>query len=200
MMSVNNSTSYLQSVFASALQGTGLTSNSTSSTGNVGSISTPPDSSQLSPFAQLMSTLQQLQQSDPSKYQQVTQQIATNLQSASQTAEANGNSAAATQLSQWSTDFTNASKNGQLPNIQHLAQAVSMGGRHGHHHHVHAASADSDTSQTSSGDSSSSSSSANQVISQFLASLQSNGSSTNSLNPFDIIQSTLLQTGVTTAA
>jgi hypothetical protein len=36
-----------------------------------------PDSGRLSSFAQLINTLQQLQQSNPAQYRQVTQQIAT---------------------------------------------------------------------------------------------------------------------------
>jgi hypothetical protein len=48
------------------------------------------DNSQLSPFAQVLNTLQQLQQTNPTEYQQVTQQIATNLQSAAQTAQSQG--------------------------------------------------------------------------------------------------------------
>lgn len=81
------------------------------------------DSSQLSPAARATSTLQQLQQSDPATYQQVTQQIAENLQSASQAAESEGNTQAAGQLSQLATSFTEASSSGQLPNTQSLAQA-----------------------------------------------------------------------------
>jgi hypothetical protein len=69
----------------------------------------------------MMSTLQQLQQSDPAKYQQVTKQIATNLTSAAQTAEAGGNTTAANQLNQLAADFTNASQSGQLPNVRDLA-------------------------------------------------------------------------------
>jgi hypothetical protein len=185
----NLSSSYLQSILAVSNPASGSTANSN----NAGSISpTQPDSSRLSPFAQLMSTLQQLQQSDPSKYQQLTQQIPANLQSASQTAQANGNATAATQLSQLSTDFSNTSKSGQLPNVQDLAQAMSMHGHGGHHHHhVHATSAESETGSASGGDSSS----ANQGITQVLAALQSNEAN-NSLNPFDIIQSTLQQSGV----
>jgi hypothetical protein len=102
------------------------------------------DSSQLSPFAQLMSTLQQLQQSNTAEYQQVTQQIATNLQAAAQTATADGNTTAATQLNQLSTDFTNASTSGQLPNAQSLAQALG-GGHHHHHFHADSAGAQGDT-------------------------------------------------------
>src|ERR1019366_2800930 len=46
-----------------------------------------------------------------------------------------GNTTAATQLNQLATDFTSASKSGQLPSVQDLAQAV--GGHHHHHHHAH---------------------------------------------------------------
>ena len=119
-----------------------------------GSTTQNADSSQLSPFAQLMSTLQQLQQSNPAQYQQVTQQISTNLQSAAQTATSNGNTAAATQLNQLSTDFANASQSGQLPNIQDLAQAVGGGGHHHHHHHAASAPAGSDSSSSAWGTSS----------------------------------------------
>lgn len=132
--SVNNlSSSLLQSILTKALQGTGSTGQSKSGN-NLLSIAPQSDNGQLSTFPQLLSALQQLQQSDPAKYQQVTQQIATNLQSASQTAQSGGNTTAANQLSQLATDFTNASSNGQLPNIQDLARAIG-----GHHH---AASAD----------------------------------------------------------
>jgi hypothetical protein len=82
------------------------------------------DSGQLSPFAQLVSTLQQVQQQNPAEYQQLTQQIAANLQSAAQTAQTDGNSSQANQLGQLATDFSKASGSGQLPNLQDLAQAV----------------------------------------------------------------------------
>lgn len=132
--SITNLPSYLQSVLATSLQGNGSTEKSTGN--SLSSIDTSTvaqsDNSQLSPFAQLLSTLQQLQQSDPVKYQQVTQQIATNLQTAAQTAQSDGNTGAANQLNQLATDFTNASKSGQLPSVQDLAQAAG-----GHHHHHH---------------------------------------------------------------
>lgn len=130
------SSSLLHTVLNTVLQGTGLTTGNTLNTGGSSPLGLPADSSQLSPFAQLMSTLQQLQQSDPTKYQQVTGQIATNLQSAAQAAEAQGNTAAANLLNQFATDFTNASKTGQVPNIQDLAQAAGAHGPH-HHHHSH---------------------------------------------------------------
>src|SRR5579863_9257537 len=121
---INNLSSYyLQQVLTSALQGAGVTAN----TAAPSPLSPQSDSAQLSPFAQLAGILQQLQQSDPTKYKQVTAQIATNLQSAAQTAQSQGNSSAASQLNQLATDFTNASQTGQLPNLQDLAEAVSGG-------------------------------------------------------------------------
>ena len=184
-----NTGNYLQSIFSTTLQGTGLITNTTgNSVSGVGL--SQPDSSQLSQFAQLMNTLQQLQQSDPAKYQQVTQQIATNLQNAAQTAQADGNSTAANQLNQLAKDFTNASTSGQLPNIQDLAKAI---GGHHHHHHSHAASADADND--SSGNSNSSSG-ANQTLSQLLSAFQTNGTQNETLNPMTIILNTLSNAGI----
>src|ERR1700680_1238201 len=148
-ISNNLSSSYLQSVLSTALQGAGLTTNAAGNgVSGTSSVALQPDSGRLSSFAELMSTLQQLQQSDPTKYQQVAQQIATNLQSAAQTAQADGNSTAANQLNQLATDVTSASTSGQLPNIQDLAKAI--GGGHHHHYHSHAASADTDGVSTGS--------------------------------------------------
>ena len=193
MGSINTlSSSYLQSIL-SDLQQTGSTTNSPSNgnttnglaTSTVGSSS---DNSQLSPLAQVLSTLQQLQQSDPTEYQQLTGQIATNLQTAAQTATADGNTAAANQLNQLATDFTNASQSGQLPNIQDLAQAIGGGHHHGHHHHSEAASSDTDTDTTTT---------STQTQSQVVSSLFGNiTSQTNSLNPLSIIQNTLSSAGV----
>jgi hypothetical protein len=202
------SNSYLQSILGSVLQNAGLTtSNADNSLGGINQLSAAqqPDNGQLSPFAQLMSTLQQLQQANPTEYKQVTQQIATNLQSAAQTATADGNTAAATQLNQLATDFKNASQSGQLPNIQDMAQAI---GGHHHHHHAHAASADSDANSTSSGSSSSASSDsatsssnsvANQMLAQLLAAFQTNETQNSALDPMSIINNTLSQAGITGA-
>ncbi|MGA2588961.1 MAG: hypothetical protein ABSH32_03525 [Bryobacteraceae bacterium] len=192
MSPINNlSSNYLQSIFSNTLQSSGLTSNTT---GNASSVTSQTDSQQLSPFAQLMSTLQQLQQSNPTEYQQVTQQIATNLQSAAKTATADGNSTAASQLNQLATDFTNASTSGQLPNVQDLAQAI--GGGHHHHHHFHAASTDSGNNSGDSSSSGTSSSGASQTLSQLLSSVQANSTSSDSLNPMTIILNTLSSAGI----
>ena len=128
-------------------------------------------------------------------YQQVTQQIATNLQSAAQTAQADGNSTAATQLNQLAKDFTSASTSGQLPSIQDLAKAI---GGHHHHHHSHAASADTDGDASGNGSSSSTSNSstASQSLSQLLSAFQANGTQNESLNPMSIILNTLSSAGI----
>ena len=193
--------SYLQSLVSTAIQKAGVSSGDTSSLASLAAVSAQqPDNGQLSPFAQLMSTLQQLQQSDPTKYQQVTQQIADNLKTAASTAQSDGNTTAATQLTQLATDFTNASENGQLPNIQDLAQAIG-GGHHHHHHHARAASSsDSTGSSSTSSDSSGSSStatSASDLLKQLLAAFQSNGVQNSALDPMSIIESTLQNAGIT---
>ena len=204
--SINNfSNNNLASELSSALQGTGLTittsGNSASSVGGQAS-----DSSQLSPFAQLLSTLQQLQQSNPTQYATVMQQISTNLQTAAQTATKDGNTSAASELTQLSTDFANASKTGQLPNIQDLAQALGGGGHH--HHHFHADSS-STSSSSASGSSSSNStsgtdntgSSTSQALEQLLSAFQASNNSQNSaLNPMAIIMNALSSAGITPTA
>ena len=186
------SSSYLQSIIGSALQGAGSTNQTNTSSSAVDSSSPvqSSDNSRLSPFAQLLNTLQQLQQTDPTKYQQVTGQIATNLQSAAQTAQSEGNTTAANQLNQLATDFTNASKSGQLPNVQDLAQAV---GGHHHHHHAHAAPADSDSSSTTGANSTSPS----QTLSQLLSAFQSTSTQAGAPDPMSIILSTLSSAGIT---
>jgi hypothetical protein len=198
----NLSSSYLQSFLNNALQSAGLNTSTTANSTGVAAASSAASSSQLSPFAQMLSTLQQLQQSNPTEYQQVTQQIATNLQTAAQTATSEGNTTAASQLTELSTDFTNASKSGQLPNIQDLAQAI--GGGHHHHHHSHAASSDSDSDSTTNGSSTTSASSststassANQTLSQMLAAFEANTTQNNALNPMAIIANTLSSAGIT---
>ena len=180
--SINNlSSSYLQSILGSALQTAGVSSSQTSSI-NASLSALQSDQGQLSPFVQIMNTLQQLQQSNPSQYQQVTQQIATNLQSAAKTAQSDGNTNAANQLNQLASDFTSASQNGQLPNVQDLAKA--LGGHHHHgggHHHSHAAASDS-SSDTSS--------------SQLLSAFQTNQSQNEAMNPLSIIENTLTSAGL----
>jgi hypothetical protein len=204
--SINNlANSYLQELLGTNLTGAGLSLNTSKSTSTTST--QPADNGQLSPFAQVMSSLQQLQQSNPTEYQQVTQQIATNLQSAAQSATNSGNTSAASQLNTLASDFSSASQSGQLPNISDLAQAISGGGGHHHHHHGHhATSSDSSTDSSSSSSSSSStsttgstssSSSSSSPLDQLLAAFQSNTTQNESLNPLSIITNTLASAGIT---
>lgn len=191
LSNLSNGYSYIQSLIGSALGN----SNSVNSSTGTSSLSSTQDNNALSPFAQMLSSLQQLQQSNPTEYQTVTQQIATNLQGAAQTAQADGNTNAANQLNQLATDFTSASSSGQLPNVQDLAQAVSGGHHHGgHHHHFDASSSSSNSSDStsSSTSTSSTSSSSSLSISQLFNNLQNN----NQFNPTSIILNTLSNAGV----
>ncbi len=190
----NISGNFLQSAITKALQGTGLTNTDTTSVGGASSVGQAADTQKLSPLMKLLSTLQQLKASDPNKYQQVTQQIATNLQDAAQTATTDGTSTAAAQLSQLSTDFSNASKSGDLPDIQDLAKAIG-GGHHGHHHHARAAAGTTDTDSSSS----SSATSSTSAVSQLLAALQANTPQDDSQNPISIIMKTLSDAGISAA-
>jgi hypothetical protein len=193
--SINSqSISYLQSILSSALQSAKL-KNSQSGTGvssTAASPSTPTDSSNLSPFSQVLSALQQLEQSDPTKYQQVAQQIAADLQSAAQTAQSDGNSKAAAELTQLAKDFTSAAKTGQLPSVQDLAKAIG-----GHHHHSKSAQADSDgDGGAQSLSAANSSNSAGQTQSTILSAFQTNGSKSDGTNPLSIILNTLSSAGL----
>jgi hypothetical protein len=189
---------YIQSLIGSTISG----GSNSSSTGSISqsSFSQPQDANQLSPFAQILSTLQQLQQSNPAQYQQVTSQIAANLQSAAKTATADGDTSQANELNQLATDFQNASQNNTLPNIQDLAQALSGHGHHHHGHHAQSSSSDSSststntTSSTSSG-SSSSSNPLSQLLSAFFSN-QTTASPNTSLDPMSIISSTLTGAGL----
>jgi hypothetical protein len=202
----NIASNFLQSILGNGLQGVTSSNKTTSQAGLSGlsSVGQPSDSQQLSPFAQLMSTLQQLQQSNPTQYASVTKQIATNLQSAAQSATSSGNTAAASQLNQLASDFTAASTSGQLPNVADLAQAVGGGHHHGHHHHAEAASSDSDAASASTSGSTSgtpASSASGQNLAQLIALFQNNAASAaggpqGSLNPLSIIENTLSSAGV----
>ncbi|MGB7762075.1 MAG: hypothetical protein WBL61_19745 [Bryobacteraceae bacterium] len=190
----NLASSYLESLVGNVLSNRFTTGKTGSS--NASSASRTPDTNQLSPFAELLSTLQQLQQSNPTQYQQVTQQIATNLTTAANTATSNGNPTAAATLTQLATDFTNASQNGQLPNIQDLA-AAQQTGHHGHHgHHCHGGSGSTDSAGASSGSSTSGSSSTD-LLSQLIASYQSTAAGVNqTTDPMAIIANTLASAGI----
>ncbi len=177
------STGILHSIVSGAVQSSSLL-NKTFAKSAASGVSIPtqqPDNSQLSPFAQLVSTLQQLQQSNPNQYQQVTQQIASNLGSAAQAAQATGNSAAASRLSDLSTDFSTASQSGQLPSFQDLAPGMSS--------HSHSSGT---TAANTPGNS------VNQALDQLFSRFQSGGP--GFLDPTTIALNTLTSAGISNSA
>jgi len=188
------SRSYLESMLGTVFESGGLASNATRSASSTSpqSVSQTPEVSQSSPFAVLLDTLQQLQQSNPTKYSQVTEQIATNLTNAAQAAQSTGNSVAASALNHLASDFSSAGQNNQLPSIQDLAQAVHL-----HRHHSQPSSSGSGSTVTAAGSSVNASSGiANQALSQMLAAFQTDPSQNDSLNPMSIIQNTLSSAGI----
>ncbi len=137
MGSISSANSYLQplistSVISTTLQNAGLNNNTNSARVAESSLGLKSDSPEISPLAQMMTTLQQLQQTDPAKYKEVTGQIATTLQKAAQSAQSDGNTTVVAALNQLSSEFQDASQTGQMPNLKNLATAHS--GHHGHHH------------------------------------------------------------------
>ncbi|MBZ5605210.1 MAG: hypothetical protein LAO79_23170 [Acidobacteriia bacterium] len=163
----NLSSSYIQSILSSGLQNAGLSTSQTTSS------SIQPDRGQLSPFGQVFSKLQQLQQTDPARFSQVTSQISTNLANAAQTAQADGNTGAASRLTALSTDFSNASQSGQMPDFQNVAHGVG-----GHHHHHAPAPTDSDSTNSTD---------------PFLAAFQNNAAQNTAFDPLSIISNTIQQ-------
>lgn len=107
-----------------------------SGTASTGSTTTAgADNSQLSPFAQLMTTLQQLQQSNPAEYKQLTATLSSDLQAAAKNAQSNGDADEANALNQLAASFNQASQSGQLPSfMQQSTQAGASGHPHHHHH------------------------------------------------------------------
>jgi len=191
----NLASNYVESLIGKAFSG------QSAGKSNAASASQTTDANQLSPFAELLSTLQQLQQSNPAQYQQVTQQIATNLTTAANTATADGNTTLASTLTGLATDFTTASTNDQLPNIQDLATAMQTTGHHGHHHHETAASGSTPSGSTTSTSTStpastSASSSTSDLLSQLIASYQSSANVNQSTDPMSVITSTMASAGI----
>ena len=177
---VNLASGYVQSLFTGSANATSQAGTTTSGTQNT---------SQLSPFAQVLSTLQQLQQSSPSQYTQLTQQISGNLQTAAQSATAAGDTGLAGVDTRLATDFQSASTSGQLPNVQDLARA--MGGGHRHHHF-------GDFSSGATTPAAAGTTGATSGVAAFLQTLNSTqaGSASGSLNPMSIIENTLSTAGV----
>ena len=79
---------------------------STLSSATAASSSSSPASS---PFAQMLTELQQLEQANPGQYAKLAHQISTNLSSAASKAQGQGNASLANQLTALSNDFATSS-------------------------------------------------------------------------------------------
>jgi hypothetical protein len=108
-------------------------SNSTASTPSIASpassVLQQADVLGLSPPAQFLNQLQQLQTQSPQQFQAVISQITGQLEQAATTASGNGNTAHANQLTQLANTFQSAASGGPVPTAQQLQQA----GLTGHH-------------------------------------------------------------------
>jgi len=91
------------------------------------------ESASISPIANFLSQLQQLQQQNPAEFTQVMANIGQQLTTEANTAQSQGNTAQANQLNQLAAVFDSSAQTGQLPTAQQLQQ----GGFSGHHHHHH---------------------------------------------------------------
>lgn len=104
------------------------TTSQTSATSATGS-----DGSTISPQADLMNKLKQLQETDPAEFKAVTQQISDQLK----TEAGNATGSQADSLNKMSANFAAASSSGTMAALQPQqgAQSGSSGGHHHHHHH-----------------------------------------------------------------
>ena len=133
-MNINSVTSLLPG----NLQPLAWTANINNSAGSAASVQQSADTQTLSPAAQFLSQLQQLQTQNPQQFQSIVTQISGRLQQAATAASNQGNTAQASQLNALAQSFQNAGSGGALPTAQQLQQA-GLGGHHhggGHHHHA----------------------------------------------------------------
>ncbi len=126
-MNVQSVTSLLPS-YLSPLNSAANTANNANS---ASSVQPQADVLGLSPTAQFLNQLQQLQTQSPQKFQAIISQLTGQLHQAASTATANGNTAQASQLTNLAKSFQSAASGGALPTAQQLQQA----GLTGHHHH-----------------------------------------------------------------
>ena len=113
----------------SALTALNNTSNTADSDAAQAATSTPASSTTVSKPGELLAKLSQLQQQDPAKFKQVTEQISDDLKTAASTASG----PQAQFLGKLSDDFAQASSTGKLDSLKPPAP-----GEHGgavHHHH-----------------------------------------------------------------
>jgi hypothetical protein len=129
----------------------------------------------VSPFAQLMQQLQQLQTSNPAEFKKVMQDGATQLQAAA--AQATDPSQVSA-LNNLAAKFETASETGSISSLQPRSAGAGTYAPHGHHHHHASSSTDSDSTSSSTGTSTTASSTATPPsVATLLAQLLAGGTS-----------------------
>ena len=93
----------------------------------------PAGSAQISPEAQLMSMLQQIQQKNPDQFKQLASNIAANLQKKAQQAQSSGDTDGAAKMNNLAAEFHKSSQTGQLPPVQDLRAGL---GAHNDHRFI----------------------------------------------------------------
>jgi hypothetical protein len=193
-----NSLHALSATRLSALQP--YSSSGTTRTTGTSSLQVQSDGQELSPFARLLTKLQSLQQSDPTRYKELMQKIADRLKSAAATATEQGDSTAADSLTRLAQDFAAAATSGDLPGIEDLARA--MGGPKGPQGPPPPppppppdSDSDSTTDSTTTG-STGTDSTVTDLLQQLIAALQAGSTRNSALDPMSIIDGVLQDSGI----
>lgn len=112
------STAYLRELRGNAIESTGVAPMASATGAHDGGASAQSDSSEVSPLAHLAGLLEELRESEPARYKDVTARIAGSLRAAAQ------NSESTDLLNRLAADFTVASETGEMPNLDDLAEAT----------------------------------------------------------------------------
>jgi hypothetical protein len=150
MSSISNTLQTLNTSLLSEINTFNSTQASTTASTST-SARTSSDSVGVSPFAQLMQQLQQLQTTNPTEFKQVMSDGATQLQAAA--AQSTDPSQVAF-LNNLAAKFQTAADTGNVSAIQPQGASSGTYAPHGHHHHHAASSSSADGSTSSTGTSS----------------------------------------------
>jgi hypothetical protein len=108
----------VSSLFPNWAQSPGAIGGRTGGTSAAGVTAQPAGSADISPLAQILSRLQQIQQQNPNLFKQLAANVATRLQKAAQDAQSSGDGSGASELKDLATAFQKSAQSGQLPVIR----------------------------------------------------------------------------------
>lgn len=113
------STAWLRELRGNTVESTGVAAMASATGARDGGSSAQSDSSELSPLAHLAGLLEELRESDPARYKEVTAKISANLRAA-----AHNGAEGADLLNRLAADFKAASESGAMPDLDDLAEAM----------------------------------------------------------------------------